>query len=631
MLEVDGAENVVAIVFAAGPEAAPGEIRCEFPKPFPIAELKARAAKQDTSVEFQAACEHIVQLVDTAKPISIEELKAEYGDSFASPRPPGKRRRARASLAQHEARDGLDRTPGAPTGAAASFQTNSFSQKPDDDGGDGLDLRLAFFPQTDLGNSERFRERNRGAVLWCSALEWLRWDQRSWSGVDAAQEVQMLAHRTARSIRDEATALRSSGRDVEIETPKGPKMMSDKLTDWSRTSEAAAKLEKIAKHAAPYLKVLPEQLDADPFKMTAANGTLVFRKTDDGPYVTLKPHDPADLITKLSPVVFDPQATCPVFDDFLAYVQPSPEMRRFLLQWQGLCLTGDVSEQRLVLFVGREGKNGKSTFIRICSHIGGDYSRTIPIETFLNEGRGRSAGQATPDLAMLPGVRHLWASEPEKGAKLAESLIKLVTGGEPISARHLWARDYFEFYPQFKLTISGNYDPKIGGTDGGIWRRVTKVPWDVTVPEEKRDAQLGEKLRAESSGILNRLLDGLRDWLDHGLVLPSAITEATAALRRDSDPCGRFLEYCVAPDSGARVRSSEMHELFCAWAKVSAVPEWTSKGLALALKEHGLTSKHSNGMWWLGVRLTRQISDFVDTDGRPLKGEMRVAEDVEFN
>lgn len=519
--------------------------------------------------------------------------------------------------------------------STASIQTDGSPQKPDSTegvakaDGDGLDLRLAFFPQTDLGNSERFRERNRGSVRWCSAFEWLYWDKLRWSQIDAAQVIQVAAHQTARSIQKEAAALRASDSDFEIPTPKGPVMMSEKLAAWARTSEAAAKLEKIAKHAAGYLKVLPHELDADPFKVNVANGTLVVRKTDDGSdYVNLKPHDQADLITKVSPVAFDPDAECPVFDEFLTFVQPAADMRRFLLQWQGLSLTGDVSEQRLVLFRGREGQNGKSTFIGICSYVGGDYSQTVPISTFLDEGRGRSAGQATPDLAMLPGVRHLWASEPEKGAKLAEALIKLVTGGEQISVRHLWARDYFKFYPQFKLTISGNYDLKVTGVDGGIWRRVTVVPWDVTVPMEKRDPRLLEKLRAESSGILNRLLDGLRDWLDHGLILPRAVTEATAAFRSDSDPCGRFLEYCVAPASGERVRASDMHLLFCAWAKASSVPEWTPKGLAFALKEHGLTSKHSNGMWWLGVKLTRSVSEFVDADGKPLTGKTHDPDEV---
>jgi putative DNA primase/helicase len=136
------------------------------------------------------------------------------------------------------------------------------------------------------------------------------------------------------------------------------------------------------------------------------NGTLVVRRRDDGDYVAFQPHDPTDLITKLAPVDFDPEATCGVFDAFLAKVQPRHEMRAFLQQWLGLSLTGDVSEQKLAFFYGKGG-NGKSVLIDAVSYVAGDYGETVPIETFLDQGKARNAGQATPDLAILPGVRML--------------------------------------------------------------------------------------------------------------------------------------------------------------------------------------------------------------------------------
>jgi putative DNA primase/helicase len=243
-----------------------------------------------------------------------------------------------------------------------------------------------------------------------------------------------------------------------------------------------------------------DRLDADKMRINVNNGTLVVRRQDDGDYVSFQPYDPADLITKLAPVDFDPDATCEVFDTFLAKVQPRHEMREFIQQWLGLSLTGDVSEQKLAFFYGKGG-NGKSVLIDAVSYVAGDYGETVPIETFLDQGKARSAGQATPDLAILPGVRMLRTSEPEKGSKLAEAMIKLVTGGEPIQARHL-NRDFFKFYPQFKLTMSGNYRPQISGTDEGIWRRVRLVPFSVIVPKEERDIRLPDKLRGEASGIL---------------------------------------------------------------------------------------------------------------------------------
>jgi putative DNA primase/helicase len=82
------------------------------------------------------------------------------------------------------------------------------------------------------------------------------------------------------------------------------------------------------------------------------------------------------------------------------------------------------------------------------------------------------------------------------------------------------------------------------------------MPWTVSIPPEKRDRDFGDKLKAEASGILNRLLAGLVDWLKHGLNSPAEIEQATADYRKDSDPLGRFLDACVETKEGERVQSS---------------------------------------------------------------------------
>lgn len=480
-----------------------------------------------------------------------------------------------------------------------------------------LDRRLAQYPLTDLGNAERFRDRNRDKFLWCAAIGWLVWDGRRWAREGADELIKLAEHETVRAIQREALAIRGTSDDYEVRAATARKSAvwwSDQIAGWGRASEANAKLTPISKQAAPYLAVQPSAFDADPFLLNCLNGTLVIRRGDLAEPLLFRPHDPADRITKLAPAAYDPDARCPIYDEFLDFVQPDDAARRFLHQWGGLSLTGDVSEQKLVFFWGK-GKNGKSTLVDAWATVAGDYGDTLPIETFLDQGRGRNAGQATPDLALLPGVRMLRTSEPEKGSKLAEAMIKLVTGGEPIQARHLNCA-FFKFYPVFKLTLSGNYRPKIDGADEGIWRRVLLVPWTVTVPEARRDRLLGEKLRGEASGILNRLVAGLVDWIEKGLVTPGPVSEATETYRSDSDPLGRFLAACVALKAGSRVQASEMHRLHSAWATANGETQWSAKGLSQALRERQFQSKHSNVIWWLDVELIRQAGDFIDHEGK---------------
>ncbi len=493
---------------------------------------------------------------------------------------------------------------------------------------DPLDRRCAFLPLTDLGNAERFVERFGRRFKFCEAIGWLAWDGRRWNRDQAEGLVKLAEHECVRAIQDEAEEIRDTPLDFVVEWtgPKDdrrPVWFSQKVAAWGRASESANRLVSISRRAAPMLQIATDALDRDPMKLNVLNGTLVFSKDIPDGYVRLDPHDPDDLITKLAPVLYNPEADCPKYRAFMADVHPpiasdGPKTAiRALHQWAGLSMTGETGEQRYTFHYGK-GRNGKGVWVSTVSHLLGDYAASIRIESFLDSGRAQAGGQATPDLAKLPGVRFLTTSEPKKGATLDEGLVKLFTGEDSISARFL-NKEFFEFKPEAKLTMQGNYRPKISGTDEGIWNRTILAPWPVFIPPERRNPRLAHELRAEASGILNAFLDGLRDWLDHGLVLPPSWVGATEDYRSDSDPLGRFLEACTSPEIGKRVQSSEMHALFVAWAKANGETEWTSKGLAMALKERGLAAKKSDNVFWLDITLTKTPGDFVDAQGKPLR------------
>jgi putative DNA primase/helicase len=499
---------------------------------------------------------------------------------------------------------------------------------------DELNLQLAFYPMTDLGNAERFSARYRDRLKFCPQLGWLWWNGKHWSRLNAFQKVTEAIHDTVRGIQREAQALIDSGRDCVIGTKNKGKRneedltFSDVLSDWGRSSEGAGHMSSIAGkeggNAAAYLAIDETALDTDPFKINVLNGTLVLRKgARDGELLEFRRQEPADLITKIMPVEYSREAECPHYDGFFAEVQPHASMRRFLHQWGGLSLTGDVSEQKFAFFYGK-GRNGKSTLLEGWAHVAGDYGRAVPVETFVSD-RPRSGSGPSPDLAMLRSVRFAHTTEPEKGVRLSEGLVKLVTGGDQVPAREL-NMPFFMLRPAFKLTMSGNYKPRIEGGEAthGIWRRVCFVPWLVTIAEDKIDRKLPDKLRAEASGILNRLLDGLRDWAERGLVLPDEVVEATEAYRAESDPLGRFLQTCIVAEPGHREQSSLVYDVFNAWATAagergSGGKVWSPRGFAQAMSERGYSIKHSNVNWWTDIRLVRGVSDFVDHEGKPRK------------
>jgi len=477
-------------------------------------------------------------------------------------------------------------------------------------GSDGdLDMACAWLPRTDLGNAQRFVRRHGEKFLFVPEWGWLAWDGKRWNTEEADAILARAVHQTVKDIEREASAFADSPHDTLLDE-KRDIWTSDKLRGWCLASQGNAHISCIARLAQAYLTATPDQFDADPMAMNVDNGTLRFAKTEDGDYITFHPHHRGDRMTKLAPVTYDPAAASPVYDKFLDRVQPDAAMRRHLHAWGGVSLTA-LPLARLAFWYGT-GRNGKSTLIDCWANVMGGYSQTIPIESFLDQGRSRRGGEASPDIASLPGIRCLRTSEPERGAKLAESMVKLVTGGEMLRARHL-NKDFFEFRPGFKLTMQGNYKPIIGGTDEGIWARVFMVPWGVMIPEAERDARLPEKLRAEASGILNRLLDGLRDYLDNGLSPPDAVLAATAEYRDDSDPMGRFLNECTVrrPEAeNVRVGGQEIYRLYVAWAKASGEKPWSPKAFSRGLQEHGVIRLKSSGMHYRHLVLIKSVMDF---------------------
>jgi len=327
-----------------------------------------------------------------------------------------------------------------------------------------------------------------------------------------------------------------------------------------------------------------EHLDASALEVNTQSGVLRFSTRpgeDDGgaqaPHpvaqVELVPHDRDQLLTKIMQVDFAPTARAPRFQAFLERIQPLPEMRRFLQRWFGYSMTGLTNEQKFAFFYG-SGANGKSVLVDLMAKLMGDYAASAKIESITGRNR-RGGGDATPDLIPLIGARFVRTSEPDEGQRLQEGLIKELTGGEPILVRAL-NENFVLVYPIFKLTISGNHKPEIHGGDDGIWRRVMLVPFEVQIPPDERDPELGQKLWEERAGILNWLVEGLKQYLQHGLMVPDQVAAATAEYREDSDPLATFLTLCchVTGDPSRSIPARELNHAFAYWLMDTGKGTW---------------------------------------------------------
>jgi putative DNA primase/helicase len=328
---------------------------------------------------------------------------------------------------------------------------------------------------------------------------------------------------------------------------------------------------------------------------------------------TLQPARRSLLITSLADVEYKPDAHCPNFLKFLDRIVPARELQVFLQSWFGYCLTGDMREQKIVIALG-SGANGKSTLFDLIMRILGDYAAAIDIKSLLHNEFRRGA-DASPDIARLFGRRMVLASEPEASDRLAESLLKAITGGDRLVARPLY-KDPFEFQATFKISLLANTLPIIRGTDYGIWRRILVVPFDQVIPEAERrpKEEIIDELMAEASGILNWLLDGWLLYREGGLRVPAQVVTQTERYKAESNKVRQFLDAATERAEDGHVSASALYEAYTKWCGDNAVDPGTKKYFGLRMTELGFERKQYGIMFYLGLRLLSEPSSVEAPD-----------------
>lgn len=431
---------------------------------------------------------------------------------------------------------------------------------------------------TDLGNAERLRRLHGADLRHCHPWHQdLTWDGRRWRVDDTAQ-VERWAKEAVKRIYQEAA-------EAADEHDRA------RLAKHAVASEDARHIRAMVSlvRSESGIPVLPDQLDADPFLLNCLNGTLDLRTGQ------LREHSREDLITKLCPVTYDPGAGCPLWLKFLARIMDGNEdLVGYLQRVVGYALTGDVSEQCLWFLYGC-GANGKSTFLSTVLAVMGDYGmQTVSDLLMVKHNESHPTERAD-----LLGRRFVATIETEQGKRLAEALMKQLTGGDRIRARRM-RQDFFEFLPTHKIFLAANHKPTIRGTDYGVWRRIKTVPFTVTIPDEEKDKDLPAKLHGELPGILNWALTGCRAWQRNGLGEPDEVRQATAAYRAEQDAVQGFLAESCHLYREAKTKASALFDAYQRWSGDRIM---TPRAFGDRLREKGYESKrgHGGAYFWHGI------------------------------
>jgi putative DNA primase/helicase len=433
---------------------------------------------------------------------------------------------------------------------------------------------------TDAGNAQRFAQHYSETVRYVPEWgQWIVWRDTHWE-IDATGAVMELAKALTDVIYEEGNLVADA--DLRVELAKHAKATAD-----ARRLKAMLELAKSQQE----LVLRATELDCHRGLLGVENGTL------DLSSGKLRKAAPNDYITMLAPVPFDPVAECPGFLKFLDTIMSgSQPLIDFLQRAVGYAVSGYTDEQCLFFCFGT-GANGKSTLLGVLRDLlGHRYYMVMPSDALMVR-PGKSG--ATPELARLPGARVVVTNEVEDGTHLAESLVKLMTGGDRIAARHLY-QSYFEFVPQFKLFIVGNHKPVVRGDDYGIWRRIHLVPFLMTIAAEDRDPHLMEKLRKELPGILNWAVAGYQAWRTRTLAPPPEVTDAVETYKKEMDIFGQWQDECCKVGAGLETSAMWAYQSFKNWSGFNGFKGWTSATFGRKAKERFTARRTAAGMMYQG-------------------------------
>lgn len=456
-------------------------------------------------------------------------------------------------------------------------------------------------------------EALEGRFAWAAGLGWLKWDGAVWKAVtdvDPTEAVRQWASGQFDAVLAEQAKDKS-------------KNLSAKITGW-RGILSRSRIMALASLARGVAGVQADavEFDADPDLLSVKNGTVHL------PSGTLRPHDPADRITRCCNADYRPGYTTPLWDQTLEALPPKP--RAWYQDRTGQSITGYKTPDHLMVISHGGGENGKSTLVDAIMATLGTKETTPPGYGLLVADRaitGSSDSHPT-ELMDFRGARYAVLEETPEARHLNTERLKKTVGTPQITARHI-RQDSVTFRATHSLFINTNFRPIVTETDRGTWRRLALLTFPYTYKKTARevtgpDDRLGNpKLEFASAdpdfraACLAWMVEGARAWYARDRMMleaPESVVSDTRAWRSETDLVMAFTDECLEFDPEGFVPTATMMSAFNTFLADRGHRPWNDKTLGgrlgghetmterrVELKRKYFQGKQQRG--WVGVQL----------------------------
>jgi putative DNA primase/helicase len=414
---------------------------------------------------------------------------------------------------------------------------------------------------TDVGTANRFVREQGTKHLYVKGAkgdgEWLFYDGAIWrsdeTGARVADDLEDLVDR----MDDEARPLLDNPDQAEI---------GKELRRYVKTARSNSGRKGLISTTAAKLAIAPKDLDRNRHLIGLPNGVLDVRTGE------VLPPDPAYLITKTLGVAYDPEATAPRTEKFLAEVLPDAGYRDYVARGMGYTLTGEQNQRAFFILHGDPG-TGKSQFLELFKRLFGDYA-TAAADGAFRKKTGGSTGPSA-ELHALQGARYVFSSESDEDVVFDADVVKRICGGDTMSTRTLFGKPE-EWRAECVVWLATNHFPRFPADEEAVWDRVKAVPFDQVFPKTgSRIASISDELfEAEAAGILNLLISWLKAYRERGLSEPDCLVSGVSARQDEVNPVKTFWDELVGTGEMVADENSDtpftlVYQHFANWYKES--------------------------------------------------------------
>ncbi|WP_394425506.1 phage/plasmid primase, P4 family [Streptomyces sp. SGAir0957] len=442
------------------------------------------------------------------------------------------------------------------------------------------------YTRTDDGNALRLVDKHEQEIRYVPQRgKWLRWDGHRWAWDDAG-EIREMARTIARALPNGEGEAKHRARSLSHAGISA--MIGMAQTD-------------------PRTVALVDTLDAHPLHLNTPAGVV------DLTTGKISPSDPAAMHTRTTSVAPEFELPTPRWTQFLTDTfGEDSDIAVFVQRLAGYSASGDT-RFHVLPFLNGPGGNGKSVFLDVLRILLGDYAASAP-NTFLMAGQQ----QHETEVARLQGLRLVVVSEVNQDARFDEAKMKLLTGGDALTARFM-RQDHFTFEPTHHLWLMGNHLPAVKAGGDSFWRRLRLIPFTRSVPPERKIEGLARILADEEGpGILAWIVNGAVDVFAAGLREPAAVMAFTETYAEEEDSLARFMSDCCHLGGGTHVtiNTSKLRSAYDDWCRAEGETPLKPQVFGRELRTRfNVEQIRSNGRrFYVGVALLTRPGDDEEDD-----------------